>query len=410
MSKSARSYLLGLLLLIYGGGTVASWIAVNEVKHGRDFASYYYAARVALDGEDPYDTAALGALARQERTRGSVHPFFYPPPFLLSMLWVEPFSLREAARIWFVANVGLAWLSVWALRRWLGASWLVLVGVLATLAPLPDNAKMGQANLLPVALSLLGLWRGSGLLVGAAAMAKMSPALYLVGWLGRRELRPFVVAGLSAIGLSLLALPVVSADEQRRFFLEILPGFSSGDYHGLKVEMTLPANHSVPDLWNQLWPGPDGHTLDPRAQMASSAVSGLLTLMLGLVAARTRGDPDPVRQAALFGAITVLMVITPVYTYEHHLSMMILPAVALGVAIEQGRLPRAGVILAALCYAAMAWPLFVLRAVQRAIPVEGVDWVLQESKFAGAFGMLLCCVWVALRPAKAAPLEPADPR
>jgi hypothetical protein len=104
------------------------------------------------------------------------------------------------------------------------------------------------------------------------------------------------------------------------------------------------------------------------------------------------------------------MVITPVYTYEHHLSMMILPAVALGVAIEQGRLPRAGVILAALCYAAMAWPLFVLRAVQRAIPVEGVDWVLQESKFAGAFGMLLCCVWVALRPAKAAPLEPADPR
>jgi hypothetical protein len=52
----------------------------------------------------------------------------------------------------------------------------------------------------------------------------------------------------------------------------------------------------------------------------------------------------------------------------------------------------------------------VLRAVQRAIPVEGVDWVLQESKFAGAFGMLLCCVWVALRPARAAPLEPAGPR
>jgi len=144
--------------------------------------------------------------------------------------------------------------------------------------------------------------------------------------------------------------------------------------------------------------------------MASSAVSGLLTLMLGLVAARTRGDPDPVRQAALFGAITVLMVITPVYTYEHHLSMMILPAVALGVAIEQGRLPRAGVMLAALSYAAMAWPLFVLRAAQRAIPVEAVDWVLQESKFAGAFGMLLCCVWVALRPARAAPLEPAGPR
>ncbi len=42
---------------------------------------------------------------------------------------------------------------------------------------------------------------------GAAAMAKMSPALYLVGWLSRRQWRPVVTAGGTAIGLSLLALP-----------------------------------------------------------------------------------------------------------------------------------------------------------------------------------------------------------
>ena len=79
---------------------------------------------------------------------------------------------------------------------------------------LPDGVeKLSQISLhksvgmLVLLLAVAGLARGSGGLVGAAAMAKMSPALYLVGWLSRRQWRPVVTAGGTAIGLSLLALP-----------------------------------------------------------------------------------------------------------------------------------------------------------------------------------------------------------
>src|SRR5262245_33184272 len=61
---------------------------------GRDFASYHYAAKVAWAGGNPYDKGALDARARQEGTRPEVHPFFYPPPFLMLAAWSIPFPLR----------------------------------------------------------------------------------------------------------------------------------------------------------------------------------------------------------------------------------------------------------------------------------------------------------------------------
>ena len=67
-----------------------AWEKVSAGGGGRDFASYYYAAQVALEGGDPYDTPALSAAAVADHTRRSVHPFFYPPPFLFSVAWVGP--------------------------------------------------------------------------------------------------------------------------------------------------------------------------------------------------------------------------------------------------------------------------------------------------------------------------------
>jgi alpha-1,2-mannosyltransferase len=364
---------------------------------GRDYATYHYAVQEAVAGGDPYDTAALGLRSAAEGTRKSVHPFFYPPPFLFSMLWAAPLSLMTAYRVFWAVNQLLLVGTLFALRRWFGPSLLLLAFVAATFSPIPDNAKMGQANLLVLLLAVAGLARGSGGLVGAAAMAKMSPALYLVGWLSRREWRPVLTAGVTAIGLSLLALPLVPLETQRMFYLDILPGFSSGDYHGLKVKITLPANHSIPDLWNQLWPGPSGHALSPAAQRASSLSSLGLLGLLGLVGARTRGDADPLRLANLMGALTVLMLITPVYTYEHHLTLLILPVVALGAAIERGRLGRGWVVLVLVAYFFVAWPLAWLRGLQDLVPL--LDWPLQESKFLGALLLGLANARVAWSPA-----------
>lgn len=379
-----------------------AWNAVVSVKHGRDYATYHYAVVEAVSpgqaGQgDPYDTQALGRLARAEGTRRSVHPYFYPPPFLAGMLWVtppglEPLSLSTGYRAWFWLNQGLLVGVLWALWRWFRAHPLLLASLALLFSPIPDNAKMGQANLPVLLLAVLGLWRGRGTLVGAAAMAKMSPALYLVPWLARGAWRPVAAAVATAIVSSLLVLPLVPLDTQLRFYTEILPGFSSGHYHGLTVPITLPANHSIPDLFNQLWPGPDGHSLSAKGRLGSQLVmlSGLAAL--GWLGRRAR---DPLGDANLFAAVTVLLLIAPVYTYEHHLVMMLFPLAALGQALLVGRLPPAAAALALPAAFFVGWPLRWLRAAQDAAPA--LDWWLQESKFFGLVVVGLLCAWAAAR-------------
>ncbi|MEC7947126.1 MAG: glycosyltransferase family 87 protein [Myxococcota bacterium] len=397
-----RTAAIAFLLALYAVQAGFAFRSVRRAPSGRDFATYHYAVQEAWAGGDPYDTPALGRRARADGTRRAVHPYFYPPPFLLGMLWAVPLSLSTAYQLWF----GIQQLCVFgilaAMRRWFGASWLLLALILATFTPVPDNLKMGQANLPVLLLTVVGLWRAAGpaggVLVGMAGMAKMSPAINLLGWMGTGRWRPALLSVLTAVGLSVAALPLVGLDTQLRFYTEILPGFSTGEYHGLRVPITLPANHSIPDLFNQLWPGPDKHHLDPRAAGASKLVSAGLIAGMVPIFRRSRGK---LGEACAFGALAVLSTVTPVYAYEHHLVFLLLPAAALGAAVGRGLLPRGAGWIAGAAGFFTAWPLYVLRPAQNAMPAFA--WMLQESKFAGAMTLGLLCAWAAWRSGDRSP-------
>lgn len=392
MDRKRVLVLLGLLVLYCVVQVGPAARAVYTSSSGRDFASYHYAVQVAAAGEDPYDVRALSTAAREDGTRRSVHPYFYPPPFLLGMLWSLPLSMVAAYRLFFWLNQAALLLSLWVLRRWSGASWIVLGALAATLTPLGDSTKMGQANHIVLFLFLVALWRGSGAWLSLSAMAKMSPALFLSLWGIRRHWRPVLAAIAGAILLSLLTLPLVDLPNQLRFYTDILPGFSSGNYHGLRVPITLPANHSIPDLYNQLWPGPSNHELSVPAQRASSLTS---LALLGLLVFCGRHRRDTVGEVCLAGALTTLMVLTPVYTYEHHFVFLLLPASALALAWERGRLSPRTAAAAAAAYFFAAWPLYVLRPLQKMAP-ESFSWLVQESKFFGAALMGVLCLWVTV--------------
>ena len=174
--RRPKLWLIIACLLAYTGvSVVPAWLKVTKASHGRDFATYHYAAAEVLDGGDPYDTRALSRRARAEETRKRVHPYFYPPPFVLSVLWSPSFELITSYHIWFWLNQGFLLLIMAMFRLWFRAPWWVLGGLLLTFTPITDNAKMGQANVVVLALSVAGLWWRNGVLVGAAAMAKMSP-------------------------------------------------------------------------------------------------------------------------------------------------------------------------------------------------------------------------------------------
>ena len=393
MSRRITLIITAVLVLAYGLISVhPAYKRVQGVKHGRDYATYHYAVAEALDGGDPYDTKALSARGKAERTRRRVHPFFYPPPFLLGMPWAAGLSLPMGYKVFFwLSQLGILGVLV-VMWRWFRAP-PVLLGLLAcTLTPITDSAKMGQANALVLLLAVAGLWRMSGGLVGAAAMAKMSPALYLFAWAARKAWRPLLVAIAMAIALSLATLPLVSLDAQLRFYTEVLPGFSSGDYHGLTVKIALPANHSIPDLFNQYWPGPDRHSLSDVAHHGSRVVS---LLALGGLIWLARKRRDPLGDANLYAAFSVLMLIAPVYTYEHHLVAALFPAAALGTALLAGRLRWWGWVAALPAYFFVAWPLYWLRPLQKMAP--DLKWQLQESKFFGLVVLGLLCAVVAWR-------------
>ncbi len=388
LRSSVVRILLGVAFATaYLAQSIPVWSKVQGSRSARDFATYHYAVQAAAGGEDPYSKRVLGKAARRDKTRRSVHPYFYPPPFLVAMTWTLPLSLATAYRLWFWANQLFLVGTLLVLRRWLQAPWVLLLGVCAICTPLPDNMMMGQANLLVGLLVVVGLWRSNGVAIGTAGMFKMSPALYLLGWAARVQWRPVGVAAATAVGLSLVSLPLVGLDLQTQFFTEVLPGFGTGQYNGLTVPITLPANHSVPDLFNQLWPGPTKHTLSAKAATGARGVS---VLLLGATAWAVRAARGTPQVASAFGALSIVLLVTPVYTYEHHLSLLVFPLVASGTVFLKQRAGHLAWTLWGLGAGLSCTPLGWLRAAKEALP--GVSWWIQESKFLGLLLVGTACL------------------
>jgi hypothetical protein len=356
---------------------------VRYTKDEADFASYYYAVQVAATGQDPYETPLLDQAAQRDNTRRQVFPYFYPPPFLLSMVWALPLSLRQASLGMLALNEGLLLCSVIILLRSFAVSPWAVTLVLATFTPIAENARMGQANLFALMPALAGLALAGrrpiigGGLVGLAAIFKMSPALLLLPWILQKRWKPLIAAITAAGVLTIVSLPLVAWPHQLRFYSEVLPGFAAGSYHGLDVPLTLNANHSIPDLFNRMWPGRSAAELSQPAQYASRVTA---LLLLGAWALWFRRPSETPAIAAL----TVLMVIIPAFTFEHHLILLLLPILVAATAGPWW--------LFFPFYLFLALPLDWFRAVQRLVP--GLAPLFRESKFLAEIVMLGLCAWL----------------
>ncbi len=401
---------VGLLMHVFvqlGPARQAVW----SVAHGRDFASYYYATQVASKGGDPYVTRSLSQMARSEHTRDTVLPYFYPPPFLLTVAWVQPFSLSTAYRLMLGLNELLLAGCLVVLVRGFSIPLGVVGALLIVWSPIPDNAKMGQANLIALFPALLGLWAArtrpwlGGVLLGAAAMFKMSPALFLLYWALRRQWKPCVGAIGAAIGLTLISLAYCPLPTQVEFYTRVMPGFASGDYYGLTVPISLAANHSIPDIFNTLWPGPS------KTALSSTALVGSRVVTLGVLALwawRARIPRSPLAEARTLGALTILMVIVPTYAYEHHLVFLLLPVAALLTSVQrdwlagEGFRPRHGLAIASVLLA--GWPLTQVTVLVNRLP-PSAQLLAREGKFVGLL-MILGLLLLSWRPGAVAGASP----
>lgn len=212
------------------------------------FSSYLYGAELAVRGEeDLYDPAHYPGLNPEATPRTEVagmaveDPFQYPPQFLLlprlALALSQDFTTIRT--VWLALQVTLFAAVFAALALWVGgragrlALWL-LPGVLAAF-PVLYNFQYGQVHLAAVALGVgamlafaAGRRAGGGLLLAAAILAKIFPAVLLVPLLVRgrfRELAWTAGWGLALTGLTLAVFgpaPVVA------FLTEHLPRLGNG--------------------------------------------------------------------------------------------------------------------------------------------------------------------------------------
>ena len=380
-----KKYLILIVLYIFFH-VWPSYQRVSSGKHGRDYATFHYAVKAAGSGTFPYKTSELSKLAKKEKTRRRVHPFFYPPPALMVFGWSFPLTLQQGYILFFVINqlsvLGLFFLFI----RYLQIEPVLLGLIFLGFSPLPDCIIMGQVNILILLFLTIAIFRKKGVFLSAAAMIKMSPAILLVPFGIWKKWTLILTTIAFSIIFSIIFLPIMGISDQITFYREILPQFSSGDYSGLSVPINLTSNHSIPEIWNQLWPGENQKRLSLIAQRASFLTTLSLLCILSYFAWLAKREESRIY---VVGAFIALMVLTPIYTYEHHLVFMLLPTVL--VAKNWRNLGWLGRIISILSYFFLAWPLKWLREVQNIYPQ--LHWLLQESKFLSCLFMAGLCLY-----------------
>jgi hypothetical protein len=317
-------------------------------------------------------------------------------------LWTVPLDLKSAYMTWFwldeLCLLGVM-LVLWRWWRPLGSGVGVILAVLvALLTSVPNNHLMGQCNIPVLFLVFSGLWAEDrdrpilgGILVGIGCMMKMSPGLFVLWWILRGRWKAVFSAIGTAVGLTLLSFAIVSPVHQWHFYTQVLPSFLSGDYNSLPVPIGMFGNHSIPNYLHQLFPGRP-HDLSVVAKTLSTVTS---LSLLGLLAWRFWQPPkDALARMAQLGAVGIVMLLLPVYTYEHHV-VWALPAVVIGVlGLSQGRLKGGWAVVFGLAIAAWAFDLATLKSGVFTLRKHywGLAMCLQEIKMVA----LLVFGWVCI--------------
>lgn len=374
----------------------------------RDFASYHYAAIATKRGQNPYAKPTLDRIAKREGYRSSVHPYLYPPPFLLAVYWSVPIQLPAAFAIHKVSQALACWIGLWGLIRW----WRPMGGpvretaliALAGSYGMIYGLQMGQANASVFALTMLGLWAGerqrhtlAGALVGTACMWKMAPALFVLWWAWKRKWRAVGAAVSAAAVLSLMTLSIMDAQTQWTFYRDVLPSMASGEYNGLAIRIDMFGNHSLSNLWHQLFPSGE-NVLSGLARTLATATA--VTLLALLAMCMKRAPQNATRTAAQVALVCLTMILVPVYTYEHHLIWSIPATVVALTALARGTIGLAWSPMLAFAFVALSFPLPHLKelSTQALSDLPALAWMVQESKTFALLILWVCCAHISRRP------------
>ncbi len=301
------------------------------LRYHIDFDVYREGGTAFLAGDNLY--------TRDYQVRGINLPFTYPPLaaiFFAPLSWV-PLSLAAAA--WTLVSAALLWWCVViVLRRCLPAladvdhrviaTWVLPVALL--FEPVRETLGFGQVNVLLMTLVLVDTltrkpWLPRGVFIGLAAAIKLTPAVFILWFLVRRDWRGAAVTVGSAVAFTLAAF-VVSPTNSWTYWLDTIS--NTGRIGGLAYT----ANQSIQGMLFRLLPE---SAVDPVWLVL------VLVALAGIVAAMVRvhrAAPTPAESALGLVVLNSLvsLVCSPV-SWSHHWVWLVPLAVVTGVAVWNAR-------------------------------------------------------------------------
>jgi alpha-1,2-mannosyltransferase len=292
-----------------------------------DLDVYRIGGRVWLEGGNLYGT--LPATAQGVRM-----PFTYPP---LAAIVLSPLSLIPMAAAGIVMDLGIVAVLALALRPFLRRlgwelGWVLPAALL--LEPVRGNLAYGQVDVFLMALVIADCLTGSprwprGSLAGLAAALKLTPALFILFFLLRRDYRAAATMAASFAAASGLGFLLAPADSERYWT-------STWFDVGRIGQAQNPTNQSVFGVLARagLHPG----TMPFIYVWLAISLTVIVAACLGMRHALALGDD---RLALVLNAFAILLV-SPI-SWSHHWVWAV-PAL-LCLAVSARRLAVAGLVL-----------------------------------------------------------------
>lgn len=413
--RTATLWLPAVVIAVLAWFLLAGW---NE--QGLDFSVYWHGGKILNDAG--WATSDLYG-PNVEWAGGPGLPFTYPPFAALVFSLLARLPEPVALQLFNTAGVAVAaWLSLLAVRYWNAKAdwrrtfetprsrWIAAAVLLAmlTLGPWRETLAFGQVNILLMGLMAADLlsrnhrWNrsmpGSGFLVGVAAGIKLTPLVFGLYYLMRKDWRGLANMG-AGFGATVLLGWLLRPAETLQFWLEILPDTSriggAGYVDNLSIKGAL-LHFGVP----------------ASAVTVPWMLLSLLVVALAAAVIKLASDQGA-RVVAMSATALAMLLISPV-SWSHHWVWVaaVLPAFAwtLRETPERYRRLRAGMTSVLLLSVLVFF--FSPKSIGMAFGAENLDiqtpgpWIMASSAGVFCAGAVLLCWLAVLRRGALAPAEP----
>lgn len=214
------------LALLASAAALLPWLIDPgpSLRYAIDIDVYRAGARAFLEGDNLY--------TRSYEVGGITLPFTYPPLAAILFIPVALVPYPVALVGWTLASAVLLWWclvivlrhAVPAVNHRVIATWILPLALLAE--PVRETLGFGQINIILMALVLADTltrrpWLPRGVLIGLAAAIKLTPAVFILVFLVRRQWRDAAVTFLSGVGFT-LAAALVSWRNSWTYWLDTL--------------------------------------------------------------------------------------------------------------------------------------------------------------------------------------------